>query len=167
MNEFNYDDSAYLAHHGVKGMKWGVRKDRNSYLSNTRARRTSEAIKSRIKKSSFSRGDEKYVRLDKFHAVAANKPAYKATLKRKLKRIGKGAAIGAGVAAGATAIGLGINAARKKKNNGYSQVNDPILNNIRQANPVASQSKMDAVMQYRRAKDIQNQMKRGRGINYI
>lgn len=44
MNEFNYDDSAYLAHHGVKGMKWGVRKDRSAY-------RTSGNLKRFIKKN--------------------------------------------------------------------------------------------------------------------
>ena len=44
MNEFNYDDSKYLAHHGVKGMHWGVRKDRSSY-------RTSDNIKRFVKKN--------------------------------------------------------------------------------------------------------------------
>lgn len=44
MNEFNYDDSAYLAHHGVKGMKWGVRKDRSAY-------RTSGNLKRFIRKN--------------------------------------------------------------------------------------------------------------------
>lgn len=45
MNEFNYDDSAYLAHHGIKGMKWGVRKSRDSY----RTGKTSIPIKKRLK----------------------------------------------------------------------------------------------------------------------
>lgn len=44
MNEFNYDDSAYLAHHGVKGMKWGVRKDKSAY-------RTSSNIKQFIRRN--------------------------------------------------------------------------------------------------------------------
>lgn len=44
MNEFNYDDSAYLAHHGVKGMKWGVRKDRSAY-------KTSDRVKGFIKRN--------------------------------------------------------------------------------------------------------------------
>jgi hypothetical protein len=44
MNEFNYDDSAYLAHHGVKGMHWGVRKDKSAY-------RTSSNIKQFIRRN--------------------------------------------------------------------------------------------------------------------
>ena len=31
-------DSTYLAHHGIKGQKWGVRKDRQKYASNYSAK---------------------------------------------------------------------------------------------------------------------------------
>lgn len=48
MNEFNYDDSAYLAHHGVKGMKWGVRKDRSAYRSDDERRQRRRTIAKRI-----------------------------------------------------------------------------------------------------------------------
>lgn len=110
MNEFNYDDSAYLAHHGIKGMKWGVRKDKSSY-------RTSDAIKSRIKKASFSRGNENYVRLGRNLELATNAPARKAMRKRHAKGMAIAAGLGAG-ALGAAAIAGGISAANKKKN-GY------------------------------------------------
>lgn len=103
MNEFNYDDSAYLMHHGVKGMKWGVRKSKDSY----RIGKTSNAIKNRISKSTFNRGDEKYIRLDRRHALAANGSAYKSTLKRRAKRMAIGAGIAGGAMLGAAALGAG------------------------------------------------------------
>lgn len=163
MNEFNYDDSAYLAHHGIKGMKWGVRKDRSSY-------RTSDAIKSRLRKRiddrTFTRGDEKYL-LTSARGIPMNKAGLKASYKGKAKRLAVGAGV-AGATLGAVAIGAGIAKHRKNKNNGYHSYNDPILNNRSEANaPNLTQEQMDNYIKFRRAKDIQNQMKNGRGLNYI
>lgn len=67
----------YLIHHGVKGMKWGVRKD--EYKSADRA--TRKSIRDEYKKNEST--------------------------KDKLKRYGKNAAIGVGVAAAVGAAGIG------------------------------------------------------------
>ena len=62
------------------------------------------AIKSRINKTTFNKGNEKYIGIGK---IAANGPAYKSTLKRKAKRFAVGAGIAAGVGLGAAAVGAG------------------------------------------------------------
>lgn len=140
-----YDDE-YLAHHGVKGMKWGVRKAKDAY-------------KTRLKNSTFYKGDEKYIKLTKRKAMAANKEAYKATLKRKAKRL----AIGAGVAtaaAGAVGAGLGIANSIRNKKNGYKVQNDQILTNRTMAgiSPAAAENYIN----YRKAKDINNRINAGK-----
>lgn len=149
-----YDDE-YLAHHGVKGMKWGVRKDKSSYLSRTRLGQS-------IKKASFSRGNENYVRLGKRHAIATNGPAYKATVKRKLKRVPKNLAIGAGLAAGATAVGLGLRgierAIQKRRKNPVS--GDVVMQN--RVNSQISPAAAENYINYRRAKDINNRINAGK-----
>lgn len=171
MNEFNYDDSAYLAHHGIKGMKWGVRKDRSAY-------RTSDAIKSRLKKRidarTFTRGDEKYL-LTRASGIPINKAGLKASYKGKAKRLAVGAGV-AGATLGAVAIGAGIAKHKKNKNRGggylsqeqtdrYMGVNNSGYSGS--GNRYNDNDAYEAYIQRRRAKDIQNQMKNGRGINYI
>lgn len=142
-----YDDE-YLAHHGVKGMKWGIRKSKDSYKTlgvGKRLRSTASNLKSFAKSKRGKR------------IIAAG--------------VGTAAGIGAaaGIAGGIMAKraikksgingngGLGTNKARSS-NPGM----DPILNNRRNMGPVASQDRMDAVMQYRRAKDINNRIKAGK-----
>lgn len=152
-----YDDN-HLAHHGIKGMKWGIRKSKDSYRTlgvGKRLRSTASNLKSFAKSKRGKR------------IIAA----------------GVGTAAGIGAAAGITG---GIIAKRKLKGynnagsgNGGLGINnqyligtnkgraaapgrDPISNNRRNMGPVASQDRMDAVMQYRRAKDINNRIKAGK-----
>ena len=41
----NYNDYLYLEHHGVKGMHWGVRKDRGSGSARKEAKAVKKAVK--------------------------------------------------------------------------------------------------------------------------
>lgn len=98
MNEFNYDDSAYLAHHGIKGMKWGVRKSRDEYRSS----RTSGAIRNRLAKTSSN-----------FKSFAKSKRG------RRALAVAAGAGATAGAITGAALVGSKIARNRNNNRNGY------------------------------------------------
>ena len=49
----NYETASYLCHHGVKGMKWGVRKDKNR-VSTSRTDRKIARIDKRINRAEKS-----------------------------------------------------------------------------------------------------------------
>lgn len=94
-----YDEYAihgnYLAHHGVKGMRWGVRRFKDSHLYRTnreayRKRITDDKIKSKDKRASFIKERNDIIRS---HVKSAGKTALAST--------------GAGVLAGIGAAALG------------------------------------------------------------
>lgn len=91
--EVTYDD--YLAHYGVKGMKWGVRKDRQGGRKPTASRDKREArrlMKQTYKKGTQSLSNKELERLNKrMQLEQSHKELRKKT--GVLTRAGKSAAI--------------------------------------------------------------------------
>ena len=122
MGHYGYaiDSEKYLAHHGIKGQKWGVRKSRDNYKSlgvSKRLRSTASNLKSFAKSK---RG-------------------------RRVLAAGIGTAAGIGAAAGIAGTIAGKRIKNKSNNGSYQEINDNRYllpyNNHDQYNPYKQRNK--------------------------
>lgn len=128
----DYWNSTYLDHHGVKGMKWGVRKVRTSISSRAKARKQARYRKSDYAKAKSMSDQELQRRINRINleqnyinAVQRDRTAYRDATDGVLRKWGRRTVSGLYnnlINSGSTAVDIGGGLARNAIVNSANKV---------------------------------------------